>query len=113
MSDDTIILSPKYGLNPSILQCPICHKDTGIAVLGKLKGDVEAPKYMQNRLCEDCQKQYITIHEVTHTDHSDSYTGKLLFVKREAITESFRKYNDLLMDYNEFEEYARELNKMD
>lgn len=34
-----VTLSKKHGLNPSITVCPICGKETGIALLGKLKGD--------------------------------------------------------------------------
>lgn len=34
-----IRLSEKHGVNPSIIVCPICDKETGIALLGKLKGD--------------------------------------------------------------------------
>lgn len=34
-----IILSEKYEVNPSIIVCPICDKELGIALLGKLKGD--------------------------------------------------------------------------
>ena len=54
---DSIELSPKHGINPSLLKCFICGKDIGIALLGKLKNDAEAPKEMINgELCEECQK---------------------------------------------------------
>lgn len=43
MAKDSIKLSPKHGVNPSILHCICCGKDYGIAMLGKLKGDKEAP----------------------------------------------------------------------
>lgn len=39
-----IILSEKHGVNPSITVYPICGKEIGIALLGKLKGDEEAPR---------------------------------------------------------------------
>lgn len=39
-----IILSEKHGVNSSITVCPICGKEIGIALLGKLKGDEEAPR---------------------------------------------------------------------
>ena len=52
-----IKLSPKHGLNPTVLHCPICGKETGVGLLGRLKGDVEAPRDMQDpRPCADCQK---------------------------------------------------------
>lgn len=34
----------KHGVNSSITVCPICGKEIGIALLGKLKGDEEAPR---------------------------------------------------------------------
>lgn len=39
-----IIFSEKHGVNPSITVCPICGKEIGIALLGKLKRDEEAPR---------------------------------------------------------------------
>lgn len=36
---ENIRLSEKHGVNPSITICPICGKETDIALLGKLKGD--------------------------------------------------------------------------
>lgn len=56
MAKDSITLSPKYGVNPSITHCECCGKEIGIALLGKLKGDKEAPRDVYMGLCEDCQK---------------------------------------------------------
>ena len=39
-----IKISDTHGVNPSITICFFCHKDVGIAMLGKLKGDVKAPR---------------------------------------------------------------------
>lgn len=50
-----IILSEKHGVNPSITVCPICGKEIGIALLGKLKGDEEAPRYIQRDICDECK----------------------------------------------------------
>ena len=55
MSRDSITLSPKHGLNPSILHCECCGKDYGLALLGRLKDDAEAPKDVMQGLCDDCQ----------------------------------------------------------
>ena len=55
MSKDSITLSPKHGVNPSITHCECCGKEIGIAMFGKLKGDVEAPKDVAMGLCDDCQ----------------------------------------------------------
>lgn len=53
----SITLSPKYGVNPSVLHCFICGKETGVALLGKLKGDAEAPHNISdpNEICDDCR----------------------------------------------------------
>ena len=53
---DTIELSPKHGVNPSILHCECCGKDYGIAMFGRLKGDVEAPKDVMQGFCDDCKE---------------------------------------------------------
>ena len=55
MKNNDILLSPKHGLNPSILHCICCEEDYGIALLGKLKGDKEAPKEISQELCPKCQ----------------------------------------------------------
>ena len=33
----SVRLSPKHGLNPSLVVCPICGEPTSIALLGRLK----------------------------------------------------------------------------
>jgi len=55
MKKDAIKLSPKHGVNPSIVHCICCGKDYGIAMLGRLKGDKEAPRDIYQGLCENCQ----------------------------------------------------------
>ena len=55
----SIRLSEKHGANPSILVCPICGKEVGVALLGRIKGkeDVEAPRHMRdNHPCPECTK---------------------------------------------------------
>lgn len=50
-----ITLSKKHGLNPSIEVCPICGKDIGITLFGHIKGDKEAPRYIQGDICDECK----------------------------------------------------------
>ena len=52
-----IKLSPKHGVNPSILRCFACGEEMGIALLGRInKEDDEAPReIMGGSLCPDCQ----------------------------------------------------------
>ena len=80
-----IKLSKKHGVNPSLLVCPICGKELGIALLGYLKGDKEAPKTIKGQeLCEDCKKLYITIIEIESETNREP-TGRKAFVPKEAI----------------------------
>lgn len=55
-SKESIILSPKHGVNPSILHCQCCGKEYGIGLAGRLEGDAEAPKDVMYGFCDDCQK---------------------------------------------------------
>lgn len=50
-----IILSKEHGLNPSVMVCPICGKKGDIAILGHIKGDKEAPRYIQGDICDKCK----------------------------------------------------------
>lgn len=54
----SIKLSKEHGVNPSILLCPVCKKDAGLALMGHLKGDMEAPKYQYDQNpCQDCKDE--------------------------------------------------------
>lgn len=55
----SIRISPKHGVNPTIPVCFFCgHEKNELALLGQLKGDVEAPKnaILDYEPCESCQK---------------------------------------------------------
>ena len=53
---ESITLSPKHGVNPSILYCECCGKEYGIGLAGRLKDDAKAPKEVMYGFCDDCQK---------------------------------------------------------
>lgn len=56
---DSIRLSEKHGLNPSLLICPVCGKDTGVALVGRLPEDEQAPRKMLDRgPCEACVSEF-------------------------------------------------------
>lgn len=68
----SIRISPKHGLNPSITTCFFCGKDTGVALLGRMKDDAEAPHHIivDYEPCDDCKAimaQGITLLEATNT----------------------------------------------
>lgn len=85
-----ITLSKEHGVNPSLIHCPICGKDTGIAMFGKLKGDVKAPTHvMGDEPCDECKDKFnngkIAILEVVFTDNVPRPTGRYIFVDEKAI----------------------------
>lgn len=57
--EEYITLSEKYGVNPSITHCFICGKEDGIALMGKLEGDKEAPQHYcdPSIVCDECKEQ--------------------------------------------------------
>ena len=70
--DKGIKLSPKHGLNPSMQLCFWCKEPMGVALLGKLPGDKEAPHdiILGYHPCDKCKSQWdqgVTILEVTET----------------------------------------------
>ena len=41
-----VTFSKKHGLNPSMVVCSICGKAESVALLGHIKGNEEAPRYI-------------------------------------------------------------------
>lgn len=95
---DEITLSPKHGVNPSLLKCFACGKGAGIALLGKLKNDEKAPREMtdQNIFCNDCQKVInqdgLLVISVRDGEASDNpyRTGKMVGITKEAKNRIFK-----------------------
>ena len=77
MKDKGITLSPKHGVNPCIPICCWCGKEKNeIALLGKMKGDAEAPRsaILDYEPCDDCLEKFglgVVLIEVTDIDPSD------------------------------------------
>lgn len=55
--DRGIRLSEKHGVNPMVTKCYVCLEDIGVALLGRLKGDVEAPRsgVIDFEPCDKCK----------------------------------------------------------
>ena len=95
MSRD-IPISKKHGVNPTILICPICHHETnGLALLGRLPGDAEAPRYSLDREpCDDCRKVIdsggVMLIEIKDgsTEQNPERTGYIVGVKAGVIDEN-------------------------
>jgi hypothetical protein len=95
----SITLSPKHGVNPSILHCECCGKEYGIGLAGKLKGDAEAPKDVMYGFCDDCQKvinaEGLMIIEVRdgETGKNPYRTGRLIGITKDAKERMFKGIN--------------------
>ena len=93
-----IRLSPKHGLNPSLLVCPICGKENGeIALLGRINdetrhADIEAPKYMIGKNpCKDCKElldkgcKFLLETEDMAIRGEKKRTGRYMVLRPEAL----------------------------
>lgn len=88
-----ILLSKKYGANPSIAICHICGEETGEIVLpGRLKGDVEAPRraVWNKEPCKQCKGwmgQGIILISVRDGEAGENpyRTGKIAVVTEAAM----------------------------
>lgn len=116
MAKDNIKLSPKYGVNPSVLHCICCGKDYGVAMLGKLRGDNEAPKEIYQGLCNDCEgviKQGgAMIIEVGdgETGNNPCRTGRLVGVSKDFKERNHLENSIMYMTRSAFTKVFGELN---
>lgn len=74
-----IKLSPKHGLNPTLLACPICFKETGVGLVGRLPGDAQAPRRSRDRQpCAECTEHMamgVLLVEATRQGNDESTTA--------------------------------------
>ena len=90
-----IILSPKHGVNPSVGHCPICGKECSVILFGRMKDDAEAPRDVQNGLCNECEDALnagaIMLIEVRDGESGNNpyRTGYIAGLKREACEKIF------------------------
>lgn len=97
-----IRVSEKHGVNPSITICPICGKETGIALLGKLKGDKEAPRKIILDLCDDCISKLGNDKIYILAINDQGYGTKAIIIERSALNIPVKGYM-ILMKENEFD----------
>lgn len=103
----SIKLSPKHGVNPSMVKCVVCGKEVGILLNGKLKGDVEAPRYViTGELCNECKAKvdegYAFIIECRSARGLEDRTSRYVVIKKETLQGDISDVNLMLKD--EFEE---------
>lgn len=86
----SLTLSPKYGLNPSMLCCMVCTKEYGIALHGKSRGgDLEAPRHTLHGFCTDCEKfsvERIAFVQVVGDVHNPERTGVVAWVPMDRVS---------------------------
>ena len=97
-----IKLSHKYGVNPATTVCFFCGRETGIAMLGMLKGDAKAPRrivanYIPCDECKEKHKQGRVIIEAVQTPNGLPEiqkgvwpTGRWCMISREAGQQLFK-----------------------
>ena len=98
----SVTLSKKHGLNPSITVCPICGKETGIALLGKLKEDKEAPRKIIGDLCDDCISKLGNDKIYILAIDDQGYGTKSIIIERSALNIPVKGYMTLMKE-NEFD----------
>ena len=89
----SIRLSDKHGVNPSVLVCPICYADSGVALFGRMAGDKEAPRCtLDITPCTACKawidEGRIIIVECV-SENNKARTGRLWAVTFESFTRNF------------------------
>ena len=106
---ESIKISPKHGVNPSIQKCFWCQKEMGLVLFGKMKDDAEAPKYVTLDYvpCDECKAKWekgIAVIEAAHEPFyenqpewgKDAYpSGRMMVVKREAMQQMLSGNPDL------------------
>lgn len=92
MDKDTISIHPEHGVNPTILLCPVCNKETNeLALLGYNKNK-KADKYsIGYNLCDECEKfteDYITFI-VVKDERTKERTGEIVRIRKKAVSDMF------------------------
>lgn len=94
---NSVRLSEKHGVNPSVIKCFFCHEDKALALCGRLPDDKQAPREMviDQEPCDACKaimaKGIILIStRVGETDPKNPYrTGGWVAVTEEAFKRIF------------------------
>lgn len=99
-----ILLSQKHGLNPSLDCCFYCGEAKGLAILGRLPGDKEAPRNIVTSLepCDACKLKFEHASLIIEADLDSNPTGRWLAIPKESIKEASPKpaYFILPEDFN-------------
>ena len=102
----TLRLSKKYGVNPSLLICPIYGNDVGIALLGA-NGGKKAPYRMTSmELCDDCKQKIkegnTFILSAKQTPDGIKPTGAYMLVPNDCLNVPIPPKGIFFMEESEF-----------
>ena len=125
-----IPISKKHGVNPSLTVCFFCGKHTGIALMGRLKGDAKAPYEVMcdYEPCDECKKKFeqgsLLLEVDTRPlvngqlaiqkkDNHELYpTGRFKLIKREACERIFGQAHDkALLEVDLYKQLFDEIDK--
>jgi len=94
--DGFVRVSPKHGVNPSMAVCMFCGEYTGeIALMGMLRGDVEAPRkvVLNDNPCTQCKDIFnqgilfmCVKGDSNRYEGLDWFTGKYSVLREEAMS---------------------------
>ena len=82
-----VTLSKKHGLNPSMAMCPICGKAEGIALSDHIKGDEEAPRYIQGDICDECKARVADNKCFVISFGEDQHLKRYTIVSKDIFTQ--------------------------
>lgn len=82
-----ITLSKKHGLNPSMVICPIYGKEESVAILGHIKGDKEAPRYIQGDICDECKAKVADNKCFVIAVGEDQHLKRYIIVSKDIFTQ--------------------------
>ena len=99
-------LSKEYGLNPSLLVCPICGNNVGIALLGANCGKKAPYQMISMELCDDCKQKVkegnTFILSAKQTSEGIKPTGAYILVPNECLNVPIPSKGICLMEKSEF-----------
>lgn len=91
---NSVRVSPKHGVNPSVGVCWYCGSDDGtVALVGRMSGDAEAPGrgVYSMEPCAECKRlmekgvMLISVRDGEESQSNPYRTGRMAVVKVEAI----------------------------
>lgn len=81
-----IKVSNRYGVNPSLDLCLFCGEPKGIALLGKLPNDAEAPRHIvtSDEPCDACKANMELGYTILEVTEGRVLTGRYVVITMEA-----------------------------